>query len=99
MLSVYLSCRFAQMTENLHDLAGRMKKFKPLLHRHQEAMDRQVQDTLDDYSGIIHTLPVLVKQHEEAMELFNVTREKETVKPQLCVQHTYNRALLTIFCI
>lgn len=67
------------MAENLHDLGGRMRKFKPLLQRQQEAMDRQVQDTLDDYSGIIHTLPMLVKLHEEAMELFNSSKEKETV--------------------
>ena len=75
-----LSFRFAQMAENLHDLSGRMRKFKPLVHRHHEAMDRQVQDTLDDYSGIIHTLPMLVKLHEDAMELFNSSREKDTVR-------------------
>ena len=56
-----------------------MRKFKPLLHVHQEAMERQVKDTLDDYSGIIHTLPMLVKLHEEAMEVFNSSREKDSV--------------------
>lgn len=67
------------MTENLHDLGGRMRKFKPFLHAHQESMDRQVKDTLDDYSSIIHTLPMLVKLHEEAMEVFNLSRDKESV--------------------
>ena len=71
--------RFAQMAENLHDLGGRLRKFRPLLRVHQEAMGRQVQDTLDDYSGIIHTLPMLVKMHEEAMEVFNSSREKDSV--------------------
>ena len=56
-----------------------MRKFKPLLHAHQESMGRQVKDTLDDYSGIIHTLPMLVKMHEEAMDVFNSSREKDSV--------------------
>ena len=74
-----LFLRFAQMADNLHDLGGRMRKFRPLLHTHQEAMERQVKDNLDDYSGIIHTLPMMVKLHEEAMELFNSSREKDSV--------------------
>lgn len=71
------------MAENLHDVAGRLRKFKPLVHSHQEAMDRQVQDMLNDYSGIIHTLPMLVKLHEDAMELFNSSREKDSVRDRL----------------
>ena len=67
------------MAGNLHDVAGRLRKFRPLLQAHQEAMERQVQDTLEDYSGIIHTLPMLVKLHEEAMEVFNASREKDSV--------------------
>ena len=46
---------------------------------HQEVLEQQVLNTLQEYSGIIHTLPVLVKLHEEAMEAYNSSKEKDSV--------------------
>lgn len=81
-----------------------MRKFKPLLHAHQESMGRQVVDTLDDYSGIIHTLPMLVKMHEEAMDVFNSSREKDSVsygwRPAYCLPSSLSSSLfLSLSCI
>ena len=67
------------MTRDLHDIAGSMRQVTQLGLEHQEAVEAQVVDVLRDYSGIIHTLPVLVKLHEEAMEIFNASKEKDSV--------------------
>ena len=71
--------RFSMMTHDLHEIAGGMRQVSQLGLEHQEAMETQVVDVLRDYSGIIHTLPVLVKLHEEAMEMFNASKEKDSV--------------------
>lgn len=67
------------MTHDLHEVAGNLRQLSQLGVEHQEAMETQVVDILRDYSGIVHTLPVLVKLHEEAMELFNASKEKDSV--------------------
>ncbi len=71
--------RFTKMTRDLHDVAGGMRQLTQLGLEHLETVDAQVVDVLRDYSGIIHTLPVLVKLHEEAMEIFNSSKEKDSV--------------------
>ena len=70
---------FTKMARDLHDIAGSMRQVTELGLEHQETVEAQVVDILRDYSGIIHTLPVLVKLHEEAMELFNASKEKDSV--------------------
>ena len=68
------------MTGDLQDVAGNLRQLSQLSLNHQLAMETRVVDTLRDYTGIIHTLPVLVKLHEEAMDLFNASKEKDSVR-------------------
>lgn len=75
----FLIFRFMKMTRDLYDMAGSMRQLTELGLTHQETVETKVVDTLRDYSGIIHTLPVLVKLHEEAMEIFNASKEKDSV--------------------
>jgi len=67
------------MCKDLYDIAGGMRGLSKLGQEHREAVDKDVADTLREYSSIIHTLPVLVKLHEEAMELFKTSKEKDSV--------------------
>ena len=73
------------MTKELHDIAGGIRTLSQFGQRHQDNLDEEVVDTFREYSGIIHTLPVLVKLHEEAMEIYNASKEKDTVS-----FHEYN---------
>ena len=72
-------CRFTVMLKNLYDIANGMKRTNYVHQKHQEAMESKIMDALREYSGIIHTLPVLVKLHEEAMELYNASKERDSV--------------------
>ncbi len=67
------------MCKDLYDIAGGVRGVAKLGQEHQEAVDKDVVDTLRDYSSIIHTLPVLVKLHEEAMEIFKASKDKDSV--------------------
>lgn len=67
------------MMHDLSDIAGGIKQVSQLSSDYQGALETQVVDVLRDYSGIIHTLPVLVKLHEEAMEIYNASKEKDSV--------------------
>lgn len=70
---------FHKMTKDLYDIAAGIRGVSKLGQGHQDSIDKEVVDTLRDYSGIIHTLPVLVKLHEEAMEIYNASKEKDSV--------------------
>jgi len=74
------------MVRDLHDTATGMRKMTSVYQHHQEVLEQQVLNTLQEYSGIIHTLPVLVKLHGEAMEAYNSSKEKDSV--------SYNAMLL-----
>ena len=68
------------MAQDLHSIAGNLRQVSQLGQEHQETLEKQVLDVLREYSGIIHTLPVLVKLHEEAMEMFDASKEKDSVR-------------------
>lgn len=63
----------------IHDTATRMRAMGPHFQHHQEAMQRDVMETLGEYSGIVHTLPMLVRRHEESMETYNYSKQKDSV--------------------
>lgn len=67
------------MVRDLHDVATGMRRSKAVFQSHHEAMEQTVVDMMKEYSGIIHTLPILVRLHEEAMEVYNTSKEKDSV--------------------
>ncbi len=75
------------MTQDMHDVAGGMRQLSQqfIEENPQDSLETQVVDVLRDYSGIIHTLPVLVKLHEEAMDMYNASKEKDSVCECHCV--------------
>ena len=68
------------MMKDIHDIASKMRQMTSVHQHHQDALEHWVVETLQEYVGIIHTLPVLVKLHEEGMEIFNSSREKDSVR-------------------
>ena len=72
--------RFSVMMKDIHDIASKMRQMTSVHQHHQDALEHWVVETLQEYVGIIHTLPVLVKLHEEGMEIFNSSREKDSVR-------------------
>ena len=76
----HINSRFSKMIQDLHTVAGAIRQMSQLGLEHEDFMERQVLDTLRDYSGIIHTLPMLVKLHEEAMDVYDASKEKDSVK-------------------
>ena len=50
-----------------------------MFHTHQEAMESEVMESLQEFLGAINTLPGLVRLHEEAMEYYNSSKTKDSV--------------------
>lgn len=76
---MYVLLRFNCMMKEFYDLAGGMNRLSNLQQTFCDSMERNVLDSLSDYSGIIHTLPILVRLHEDAMEVYDTSKEKDTV--------------------
>ena len=76
----------------LLDLASGIQRTSQVFQAHQEAMEAQVMETLQEYSGVLNTLPGLVRLHEEAMEYYNSSKSKDSVSSQLL--HSQELALL-----
>ncbi len=68
------------MMSELYDVAGKIRKLASLQQNHQDSIESNVLNALSDYVGIIHTLPTLVRMHEEAMEIYRVSKDKDTVR-------------------
>ena len=51
---------------------------------HQERLDQCVVEGFAEYSSIFHTLPDMVKLYEEATEVFNASKEKDSVGERVC---------------
>ena len=67
------------MVGELLDLASGMQRTSQVFQAHREAIEKQVMETLQEYSGVINTLPGLVRLHEEAMEYYNFSKNKDSV--------------------
>ena len=75
------------MVGELLDLASGMQRTSRVFQDHQEAMESQVMETLQEYSGVINTLPGLVRLHEEAMEYYESSKNKDSVSIARNCQH------------
>lgn len=71
--------RFTKLMTEMHELGTKMRQLASLHLEHQESLEVEVIEDLEEYSSIIHTLPVLIKMHEEAMASFNDCRQKGSV--------------------
>ena len=92
VLHVHVTLRFNSMLCELLDLASGIQRTSQVFQAHQEAMEAQVMETLQEYSGVLNTLPGLVRLHEEAMEYYNSSKSKDSVSSQL--PHSQELALL-----
>ncbi|XP_003384967.1 PREDICTED: uncharacterized protein LOC100640359 [Amphimedon queenslandica] len=72
--------KFSKLMMELHDIGSKMRRLASLHLKHQERLDVEVIEDLEEYSSIIHTLPVLIKMHEEAMASFNECKQKASKK-------------------
>lgn len=66
------------MTE-MHEIGSKMRRLASLHLEHQERLDVEVIEDLEEYSSIVHTLPLLIKMHDEAMASFNDCKQKASV--------------------
>ena len=86
------------MVGELQDLASGMQRTSRVFQAHQEAMEAQVMETLQEYSAVINTFPGLVRLHEEAMEFYNFSKNKDSVS--LLLTHAYvHVSVLHFTCI
>lgn len=74
-----MCCRFNGMVSELLDLVSGIKKTSRVFQEHQETVEEEVMETLQEYSGVINTLPGLVRLHEEAMDYYNFSKNKDSV--------------------
>ena len=63
----------------MHEVGAKMKRLASLHLEHQERLEVEVVEDLEEYSSIVHTLPILIKMHEEAMASFNECKQKASV--------------------
>jgi hypothetical protein len=70
--------RFNSMLSQLLELASGLQKMWRVFQSHQDSMETEVMETLQEYSGVINTLPGLVRLHEEAMEYYNSSKTKDS---------------------
>lgn len=70
---------FSKLMIELEIIGDKMRHVAIQHTEHQDKLEVDVIEGLEEYLSIIHTLPVLVKKHEEAMTAFNACKEKGSV--------------------